>query len=130
MANHTNNFAVDKFLCSGCTLLGVSCVIFGEQFKLDFFAADGNPLGVEFFNRKPGTVFIVFAQVCDRTARWSDMAKANHCFLCEGLLRNEPEQDGASKCMKFKHHDKAPLGCSNGFNEIEAINKRGTDMSP
>jgi hypothetical protein len=58
------------------------------------------------------------------------VAKANHCFLRDGVLRNEPEQDSASNCMKFKHHGKAPLGYSNGFNDIEATNKRGTDKSP
>jgi hypothetical protein len=50
--------------------------------------------------------------------------------LRDGVLRNEPEQDSASNCMKFKHHGKAPLGYSNGFNDIEATNERGTNKSP
>jgi hypothetical protein len=54
-------------------LLGIACIVFGQQLELDGFATDLDALGVEFFNGQDGCVFVVLAQVGDGAADGADV---------------------------------------------------------
>jgi hypothetical protein len=59
-------------------------IVLSHQFKFDLFTANGHTLGIEFFHGESSTVFVVLAQVGDRTTDGSDMANFDHLFLRHG----------------------------------------------
>ena len=67
MTDHAVDFGVDQLLRGSRALLGVACIVFSDQFKLDRFAANLDAFGVELFDGQTGTVLVVFAQVGNRT---------------------------------------------------------------
>ncbi len=82
VADDAGDLGVDQFLRCGRALFGVGCIIFCQQDEFDFLAAQGNALGVQFFDRHLGAVFHVFAEVGRRAGHWTDMADLDDLFFC------------------------------------------------
>ncbi len=73
MADHAGDLGVDQLLCDGGSLLGVSLVVFGNQFELDLLAVDHDALGVGVVDRQARTVFVVLTQVGLRSGGRADV---------------------------------------------------------
>ena len=106
--NHTADFGVHQFLSRRCALLGVGGIVLCHQFKFDLFTANGHALGVEFFHGEASTVFVVLAQVGDRTTDGSDMANLDHLLLRHGRCADAAQgcQSCHSRQFERKMHEK------------------------
>ena len=78
MTHHAIDFGVHQFLRSSCALLGISGIVFRQQFKLNLFATDGNTFGIEFFDSQTCAVFIVFTQVGNGATEGSNVTNLDN----------------------------------------------------
>ena len=81
MTDHPRHFGVAQFLCNSRALLWISRVVFGNQFKLDFLAANNDVLRVQLFNGHARAIFIVFAIVSLRTGHRCHMTNFDDSIL-------------------------------------------------
>ena len=73
VTHYAIHFGIHQFLRCSCALLGICCIVFSQQLKLDFFAANGHAFGIEFFDGQASAVFVVFAQVGDGATQRCDV---------------------------------------------------------
>ncbi|MDT4846212.1 hypothetical protein FQZ97_802270 [compost metagenome] len=73
MTDHASNFGINQLGGGSGALLGIGSVVFSQQFEGDWSASNGQTSRVEFFNRHLGAVFVVLAEVGNRTTGGSDV---------------------------------------------------------
>ena len=84
VTGHACNFGVAQFLRNRCTLLGIRCIVFGNEFEPGFSATDHDASCIEVFNGHTGAVFIVFAIGGLRARDWRYMPDLDDHVLCQG----------------------------------------------
>ena len=86
---------IGELLRDGGRLLRVCAVILGQQLELHFLAADRHAFRVQHINRHPCAVFVVLAEVGNRTGQRADMADLHDGLLRAGLSGDQGEQGKA-----------------------------------
>ncbi len=78
MTDHASNFGISQLLGDSSTLLWIRSVIFCHQLQGNLLATDGDTLGIEFFDSHLGAVFVVFTQVGNRAAGWTNVGNGDN----------------------------------------------------
>jgi len=100
VANHADDLCVNQLLGNRSALLGVGSVIFSHQLQGDLRTTDGDTGCVQFFNRHLGAVFIVFTQVGNRAAGWTNVGNGDN-----GLGRGKTGRQGNNRsCNNIQLH--------------------------
>ena len=87
MTHHAMDVLIHQFLSRSRALFRIGGIVFGQQFKLHFFATDGHAFGIELFNGHAGTVLVVLAQVGNGTTQRGHVANLDH-ILRQHLYRH------------------------------------------
>ena len=100
MADDANYTSIDQTLGNLGADFWVALVIFGHQFKLDFFATNFNVLGIEIGNCQFGAIFIVFAQMRYRPRHWRHLTNFdNHLVASRRRCRAAGSTRGIALCV-------------------------------
>lgn len=86
MPNHALHARIDQFLRHDGRGFRVGLVVFANQFKMHFFAADGDALGVGIVNRHARAAFVVLANQGLAARQRRGSTNAHHQFARRGSL--------------------------------------------
>ena len=100
MADNAGNLGVHQFLRHCGSLFRIGCIIFRDQYEFGFLAIQRNALGIQFFDRHLGAVFIILADVADRTSDRADVGDLHHLLLGE-CRTGERQGDGGRQWNQF-----------------------------
>ena len=91
VADDAIDLGVDQFYCAAAVpCFRIGSIVFRQQHELDLLAAQGDTLGVQFFDRHLGAVFHVFAEMGRGAGHRADMADLDDLVFRIGLRRWRP----------------------------------------